>query len=261
MIHERSKSFACRSWAHWWRAQIGSILPILALDFGFLEKVIFRPFPEGVNIIGIGLELKAATPEEICKMEACVVPAAKILKLMGAEIISFSCTAGSFILGYKHEQETIAEMKEATGVPCITMTTGVVEAFKFLGMKKIVMAAPYTKEVIEHELEYFKGLGFDLVYHEGLGIEAPLEIYARTCWQNYKFVLEAWKNATAKGLEADCIFISCGGMDLFPIISPLESATGLPVISSNSAQCWDLLKLAGIREPIYGYGKLLEMER
>ena len=45
------------------------------------------------------------------------------------------------------------------------------------------------------------------------------------------------------------------------IIEYLEKATGKPVVSSTTANTWMCLKLAGIKDPIPGYGRLLSAER
>ena len=41
------------------------------------------------------------------------------------------------------------------------------------------------------------------------------------------------------------------------IIDRLEQRTGKPVITSNQALAWDALRLAGIDDPVTGFGRLL----
>jgi maleate isomerase len=43
------------------------------------------------------------------------------------------------------------------------------------------------------------------------------------------------------------------------VIEALEQDLGKPVISSNSAMMWHALRLAGVRQPVTGYGRLLTM--
>ena len=59
--------------------------------------------------------------------------------------------------------------------------------------------------------------------------------------------------------EADGIFISCGAMRGLDIIDRLEKETGKPVTTSNQAAVRAILKLAGVWQPVQGYGRLLEM--
>ncbi len=44
------------------------------------------------------------------------------------------------------------------------------------------------------------------------------------------------------------------------IIEEAEQALGIPVISSNQALAWHMLRLAGIDELITGQGRLLERD-
>jgi maleate cis-trans isomerase len=56
--------------------------------------------------------------------------------------------------------------------------------------------------------------------------------------------------------EAEAIFISCTAWRTIEIIELLEKDLGKPVITSNQATMWAILKKMGIRG-VEGYGKLL----
>ena len=244
-----------------WRAQIGFISPPPVVDIGWYMNNFGAIFPEDVNGIAIGLGLHAVTPEEVEEGAKRALSLAIPLQQSGADVICYACTSGAFIQGVEHDRKLIADMKNATGRPATSMATSVAEALNFLGAKKIILVAPYIEEIIKPELAYFEELGFDIVYYEGLGIESISEIMGRTPRENYRFALKVWETARAKGLEADCIFITCGAMQVNEIVAALESETGIPVVSSNTCTAWNVLRLAGIHEPIHGYGKLLELER
>ena len=57
--------------------------------------------------------------------------------------------------------------------------------------------------------------------------------------------------------ESEAIFISCTGLHTFEIIDSLEQDLQKPVITSNQATIWNLLRLSGVRDHIEGYGQLL----
>lgn len=57
--------------------------------------------------------------------------------------------------------------------------------------------------------------------------------------------------------EADALFISCGALRSIDIVDTLEAELGKPVICSNQAMMWDMLRLAGIDDKIDGYGRLM----
>jgi arylmalonate decarboxylase len=53
-------------------------------------------------------------------------------------------------------------------------------------------------------------------------------------------------------------FISCTNLPTADIIATLAQDTGAPVITSNQATLWACLRVVGCREPVLGYGTLLE---
>jgi maleate isomerase len=57
--------------------------------------------------------------------------------------------------------------------------------------------------------------------------------------------------------HADGILISCGNLRSFEAIEPLEMDTGLPVVTSNQAGLWQVLRMAGIKDHLTSLGRLL----
>jgi hypothetical protein len=57
--------------------------------------------------------------------------------------------------------------------------------------------------------------------------------------------------------DADGLFIGCLNFRAHDAIQALENYTGRPVVTSSQATLWAVLRLAGIRDSIAGYGKLM----
>ncbi|MFH1488416.1 MAG: arylmalonate decarboxylase, partial [Pseudomonadota bacterium] len=146
---------------------------------------------------------------------------------------------------------------EVSGAKCTSLSQAGIEALKVLGASKIVVANPHLQSIVDAEERYFKAAGFDVLNTRALDIEDSLEIGKRSPWENYRFVMSVYEEAP----EADAIFISCGTFRSIEIIETLERATGKPVVSSTTANTWMCLKLAGIKDPISGFGRLLSAER
>lgn len=62
-----------------------------------------------------------------------------------------------------------------------------------------------------------------------------------------------------RSMACDGFFVSCTNIRLFDAVDALEAEFGRPVISSNLALGWHLLRLAGIDDPIAGFGSLLRL--
>jgi maleate cis-trans isomerase len=59
--------------------------------------------------------------------------------------------------------------------------------------------------------------------------------------------------------DADAVFISCTNLRTVAILQELEEDLAKPVVSANQASFWEALRLAGIGEPIAGFGRLLRL--
>ena len=57
--------------------------------------------------------------------------------------------------------------------------------------------------------------------------------------------------------DAEAVFISCGALRSLDIVEALERELGKPVICSNQAMMWHVLRLSGIADRIDGFGTLL----
>jgi maleate cis-trans isomerase len=57
--------------------------------------------------------------------------------------------------------------------------------------------------------------------------------------------------------EAQAVLLSGTGLPTVAVLEALERDLGKPVISSNQAFLWRALRLAGVRDAVSGYGRLL----
>ena len=56
----------------------------------------------------------------------------------------------------------------------------------------------------------------------------------------------------------DAVFVSCTSLRTFGVIASLEAELGRPVVSSNQAFIWHLLRLASIEDRVLSLGTLFE---
>lgn len=182
--------------------------------------------------------------------------------------IAFACTAGSLVGGPGWDKKEIEMMENATadfacanatpsmesqskGIPCTTTATAAEEAMRFLGFKKIVIAGPYIEEINERFRIFYEDSGFQVLRVVGLGIEDLYEMGATKPSQAYQSAMEAVVP------EADGIFITCTNFRCSDVIEEIEKDSGKPVVASNQATAWHLMKLLGINDAVEGYGQLL----
>ena len=92
----------------------------------------------------------------------------------------------------------------------------------------------------------------EIINIQGLNLETGIEFGRVTPEYWKKFALEI------DDINADAIFLSCGGIRSVEVIHEIENITGKPVITSNQAQVWSCLRKAGIKDNIKGFGKIFK---
>ena len=56
--------------------------------------------------------------------------------------------------------------------------------------------------------------------------------------------------------DCDAVFVSCTSLRVLDIAPELEAELGVPVVSSNIALIWHLLRLAGVDDDLSQFGRL-----
>lgn len=255
-VLSRVKEMKRTAWPPGWKAVIGLIIPIAAPGVTYEFRAIA---PEGVSIIEIPAALKSVTPEELELMGKEAVELARRLAPY-ADVISYACTAGAFVKGPDYDRQIIEDIEKATGRKSTSMATALVEGIKAFKARKVIIASPYLEVVTNLEVKYLSQQGIETAYHESLGIADAAVVCQRTPGENFRYALDVFKRAPEHAREgADALVITCGGMQTAEVIADLETATGLPVVTSLMANSWLCLRLAGVNEPITGFGKLMEL--
>ena len=122
----------------------------------------------------------------------------------------------------------------------------------------MALTSPYPHSYHEAESRYLAEAGIETVAASGMGFVTAAEFAAVSPEEIYRFALEAWQQ---NGGEADGLFVSCMNFDAMAAARALEDAIGKPVVTSHSATLWRALALAGVAEPVHGYGRLLAERR
>ena len=84
------------------------------------------------------------------------------------DVISYSCTSGSIVIG---EEKIKKEIKKGApyAIP-MTLVTGVVDALKELQIKNLVVGTPYLDEINTKEAEFLYNKGFSILNIQGLNL-------------------------------------------------------------------------------------------
>ena len=233
------------------RAKLGFIL--MSTDLA-AESDFFDIAPNDVAIHITRLKTDDHTTNETLSkhIEFMADAASRIQPDTKPDVISYSCTSGSIVIGEEKIKEEIK--KGAPYAIPMTLVTGVVDALEELKVKNLVVGTPYLDEINTKEAEFLINKGFSVLNIQGLNLTKGIEFGTVTPDYWIKFAEEINEES------ADAIFLSCGGIRSTEVIDQIEQRVGKPVITSNQAQMWSCLRRAGVEDNISGFGKLFNYQ-
>jgi len=230
------------------RAKIGFVL--LATE-QTIEDDMFRLRPDGVGVhfarAWIGDSITVAS---LSRHAGDLARAASTLLPDGSlDVVCYGCTSGSLVIG---EDRVAAELsKGAPNAKPTSLITAVLEALRAVGARRIAVATPYLDEINDQEVQYLEKAGLQVTQIRGLQLEKDSDMIR----VSPQYLTEFAKRADTP--DSDALFISCGALRSLEIADQLEQELGKPVICSNQAMMWHVLRLAGIQDRMAGYGQLL----
>lgn len=190
------------------------------------------------------------TPETLTAMEERLPIAAGLLPTEFAfDAIGYGCTSAATLIGT--DGVTAAIQKAHPGMACSNPIAATIEAFRALGSQRIAIVTPYTADVTERIVAHFGDAGLD-VSAVGSFLESSDLVVARITESS----IAAGVRAIAASGDCDAVFVSCTSLRVLGIAEKLEAEIGMPVVSSNIALFWHLLRLAGVTDPLAHFGAL-----
>ena len=236
-----------------WRARLGVLLPSGNLS---LETEFNLMTPEGVSCHYHRFSFRGGnTNEEVVKglrkAEEFIADASEIITHVRPTVVAMAGTGVSFIDGCGYDQMLIKKMMERNGnLPTTTTSTSIMEALRKLGVKKLSMAMPYIEEVSRAAIKFVEDSGVKVLNAKWLNKSgaAISEVSTETLYHLAREVDHS---------ESEAVLISCVGLHTIEIIEKLENDLQKPVITSNQATLWNMLRLANINDRIQGFGQLL----
>ncbi len=181
---------------------------------------------------------------DIPKVASDILPDQKL------DCVAYGCTSGTIAAGYKSIFEKINLVKPNTKVT--TPITSSINALKTLKINRISIFTPYTDEINQSVIDYFKNENIEISELFYLDIASDLDIGKVD--PNYLFDVLSNLNLN----KSDTLFVSCTALPVLSIIKDLEKKIGKIVLSSNQTLIWDTLKQINFNDEIKGYGELFK---
>jgi len=229
------------------RLRIGMLVPSGNV---IIEPQVNAMLPPGVALYVTRLPLRGSAEAELLAMAANVEEAARLLGHAGVGLIAFNCTAVS-TYSKAMEADIKRRIGEATGIPALPTSEALVEAFRVLKARRIVLLTPYLREVNEREVAFLQREGLEVLAETGLGLNTNTEM-ALLPPDTWVELGKKYRNE-----RADAYLVSCTAVRSAEVIDTLERELGRPVVTSNQAITWHCLRAGGVQDRVEGFGALL----
>lgn len=174
-------------------------------------------------------------------------------KLLGSakvEVISLAQTSAS-LFSENYDEDVTRRMSAAAGVPAITSAPAVGEALQALRVRRIAIVSPYSPAVIERARHY---------YETKYGMQV-VALHSFDASDAYAIGLLGPENArdafvTIDRPEIEAFMVPGGNFPTMTYIAEWERMFGKPVITTNQAALWAMLRIMRAEEKLSGLGRL-----
>ena len=199
------------------------------------------------------VQVNPTTPDNLRKMAPLLGQAAATLaEGQHLDVVAYSCTSASVVLGNDVVAEKIREGRP--GVAVVTPIGAALAAFQFLGIRRISLLTPYMDVVTRPVADYIQAQGYPVLSVASFGIADDITM-ARL---SPAAIREAARRHCHP--QADALFISCTAIRAAETVAALEADLGKPVLTSIQCLFWAALRAAGYGGEVAGYGRLLRDE-
>jgi maleate isomerase len=232
--------------------RVGLIIPS---SNRMVEQEMISAFPGGVRAHVTRLRMTGANRGPLEALLPRIEEATRALTDARCDIVAFHCTANSMQEGRQGEERILSAMRSAGAPRATTTATAIRRAVAALGARNLVLVTPYDQRTTDHEAEFLRETGLQVLHAAGCGL-AGSDAYCATppaYWRE--------RALAAARPDADAYFISCANIAVFGVIAELESALDRPVVTSNQAVVWDCAVALGCSEGGSCPGRLFEFDK
>jgi maleate cis-trans isomerase len=233
-----------------WRAKIGHVAPsrgdTLVYEF-------YRMLPEGFMILNSTGTIRQLVDADFEKQLQRIEEATQDLVENKCDAIIVGGSPLFTKLGYGSDVEMGKKLTAKFGVPISPGITGEIAALRSLGIKKLVVATPHEDSLNQRMKAFLEASGFNVLKIQGYGVRKNADLTDMDIHAAYKIGKQLYEQAP----EADGIFVPCPRWPTITDVDLLERQIRKPVVTSCQAYIWHALRMAKVKEPVTGFGRLM----
>lgn len=207
--------------------------------------------PPNVALLSGRLSLTNIDPDQTVRIVEELETESRKLGDAQVGVVLLAATAPSSRKGKGYDRELIKRMETASGQPAMTAATATIDALNTLGIRKLVIGAPWTREVNQITADFITAHGFEVLHHDAIGLVRNNDVGQL----DPERALEMARRVDRP--DADAVMLACGNWWTMCVVEQLERELGKPVLTTNGVSIWASLKIIGSHTTLPGYGVLL----
>jgi maleate cis-trans isomerase len=157
------------------------------------------------------------------------------------DVVLYGCTSATLTHGPEFDAQLAEDIKAGSGALSLTAAGSLVAAIQALGATKVGFSSPYLGEINVQAMDFLAQNGIDTVKCADVGRElgnygqgelTPEEVFDLACQADHP--------------EAQAIVLSCTDMRSVEAVTRIEAVLNKPVVTSNQAMMFALMRALGL---------------
>lgn len=153
------------------------------------------------------------------------------------EVVLYGCTSATLTHGPSFDAQLAEDIKAGSGAISLTAAGSLVAAIQALGVTQVGFSSPYLGEINVQAMDFLAQNGIETVKCADVGRElgnygqgelTPDEVFDLACQADHP--------------EAQAIVLSCTDMRSVEAVARIEAALNKPVVTSNQAMMFALMR-------------------
>ena len=168
------------------------------------------------------------------------------------DVMVYGCTSATLAHGREFDRALSERIAQQTGAYTVTAAGALVYALKALGGEAIGFASPYVSEINDLAIGFLAEHGVTTVARADIGVELSNDGQGALTPRD---VFDLGMRADTP--DAQVLVLSCTDMRCVETLDALEERLGKPVICSNQAMMFQVMRLLDMPDKLDGFGRLL----
>lgn len=170
------------------------------------------------------------------------------------DVVLYGCTSATLTHGPGFDAELAEDIKAGSGAVSLTAAGSLVAAIQALGVTKVGFSSPYLGEINAQAMDFLAQNGIGTVKCADVGRElgnygqgelTPEEVFNLACQADHP--------------QAEAIVLSCTDMRSVEAVTRIEAVLNKPVVTSNQAMMFALMRALGLPRHAGVPGRLFDL--